>query len=173
MNQRRVNLISPLERVYKKALAQLTLPFSSLTQGTREIIGFCALIALTTLLLARPTVPALNEAYNEGDIVRRTITAPSDIIVTDASETQRRQQAARSAKPPVFQYDSSIAETSVKNFREAWLGLQKQKAEGKKLEWQAAGGAAALVNAIAAHGFAGAAPITTGLTFIVVPLPKT
>lgn len=154
MNQRRANLTSPLERAFKTALAQVTLPFSRLSPATREVVGFCALIAVSTLLLARPTQPALTELYNEGDVVRRTIAAPADIVVTDPSETERRQQAARLAQPPVFQYDSGLAETAVKTFREAWLSLQKQKAEGKKLEWQAAGGSPALVNAIAAHGFA-------------------
>ena len=93
MNQRRASLTSPLTRVYKQVLALMLRPFSGLSQETREIIGFCALVAATTLLLARPTTQALPENYAEGEIVRRTVTAPDDLSIADPGENGRRQDA--------------------------------------------------------------------------------
>jgi hypothetical protein len=155
MNQRRASLTSPLERAFKQAQAFALRPFARLSPATREVIGFCVLVAATMLLLARPAQQTAFETYNEGDVVRRTVTAPSDLRVPDEAETERRRQKARETQLPVFIYDATAGETAVKKFRDAWLTLQRQKGEGKKPEWTAAGGSPALVAAVAAHGFSG------------------
>jgi putative nucleotidyltransferase with HDIG domain len=72
----------------------------------------------------------------------------------DQAETERRKNIARESTRPVFNFDSSRAETSVQSFRSDWDDLKAQSASGqnKSLVWDGEGGPA-VARAIAAHNF--------------------
>ena len=151
MNARRANLSSPFARAGKRLRARGQMLLARLAPRTQAVLGLALLVLLTTLILARPMQQALPEKYIEGDIVRRTVVAPTDLTVPNQAETERRQKLARDRQPPIFSYDTQPAETARRTFREAWESLREQKQGNKKLEWKAKGGSYALVQAIAAH----------------------
>lgn len=153
MNPRRANLSTPWGRASKRLWRRAETAFMELKPRTRNGLGFGLLVVMTTLLLARPVQQALPENYLEGDIVRRTVVSPTDLVVVDQAETERRQKAARDAQLPVFVYDTNLAENAKRNFRAAWQSLAQQKQDNKKLEWKAEGSSPALIRAIAAHNF--------------------
>ncbi len=95
---RRPRFKSPLSEARDRALRAATLPFRRLPPTTRFLVGFFALAALTTLLLAR-THSALTsaEVYQEGDVVRADVVAPADITSEDARQTEARRAAARAS----------------------------------------------------------------------------
>src|SRR6185369_4260538 len=91
--------------------------------------------------------------YNFGEVVTRSIISPADLTAVDQAETERRKTAARESTRPVFNYDSSRAESSVQSFRSAWEDLQKQTTSGQKsFNWSGEGGPT-VAQTIIAHGF--------------------
>ena len=86
---------------------------------TRYLIGFVILVILTTLLLLTNYTSGYPTHYKEGDVVSRAIIARADITTVDLTETERRKSAARALTRPVFNFDSSRAETSAQSFRAA------------------------------------------------------
>jgi putative nucleotidyltransferase with HDIG domain len=107
------------------------------------------------LLLLSDYSPGFSEKYKEGDVVSRAIISPADITTVDVPETEKRRQAARDATRPIFNFDSSRAETSVQSFRAAWDQLKQQSAApqaGKPPNWTGNGGQA-VARAIIAHNF--------------------
>src|SRR5690349_1298365 len=78
----------------------------------------------------------------------------SDLSAVDQAETEKRKNTARETTRPVFNFDSSRAETSVQSFRSAWDDLKGQSTSGqnKSLNWNGEGGPA-VAQAIAAHKF--------------------
>ncbi|HEY0367150.1 MAG TPA: HDIG domain-containing protein, partial [Pyrinomonadaceae bacterium] len=70
------------------------------------------------------------------------------------AETEKRKNIARETTRPVFNFDSSRAETSVQSFRSAWDNLHEQatSSQNKSLVWNGEGGQA-VAQAIAAHNF--------------------
>ena len=124
---RRPSFNTPLSDASERALRALKHPFLLLRPTHRFLLGFFALAALTTLLLAR-THSTLTSAdiYQVGDIVRADVVAPADITGEDARQTETLREAARRAAPPVWDYDPARAEAAVQSFRSSWLTLRQQ-----------------------------------------------
>lgn len=143
---------TPFSQARDKLMAYAFRPLMYFRPRTRFLIGCTLLVIVTTLLLSNRS-SSFNENYRLGEVVGRTIIAPADITTVDAAETEERKAAARESTRPVFNLDSSRAETSVQSFRSAWEQLKKQNAEGQKSPvWNGEGGAA-VAQAIAAHKF--------------------
>jgi putative nucleotidyltransferase with HDIG domain len=124
---RRPRFDSPLTQARKLLLPAFARPLKWFRPATRFLIGFFALAALTTLLLAR-TRSALTsaEVYQEGEVVRAAVVAPADISVEDVRETERRREAARRDATQVWDYDDAQIESAVQSFRASWAALQRQ-----------------------------------------------
>lgn len=145
---------TPLSQARDKVLAYLIRPFMVFEPRTRFLIGCALLVVLTTLLLQTNYSSAYPTHFTEGEVVGRAITAPADITTVDLAETEKRRTAAREATRPVFNFDSTRAETSAQSFRAAWEELKKQIAAGerKTAHWNGEGGPA-VARAIIAHNF--------------------
>jgi cyclic-di-AMP phosphodiesterase PgpH len=122
---------TPFSQARDKLLAYAIRPLMVFQPRTRFLIGCATLVTLTTLLLITNYSSAFPEDYKEGEVLGRDIVAPADINAIDATETERRKEAAREATRPVFNYDSSRAETSAQSLRAGWEELQEQVAPGK------------------------------------------
>ena len=118
------------------------------------LIGFGFLVAVTTALLLAIIQPAYAGEYHEGEIVRASIVARSDVSGVDIAETERRRNAARQATRPVFNFDSTRGASSARSFRAAWEDLRRQSeaAPGQALTWSGEGGSA-VARAIVAKNF--------------------
>src|SRR6267378_7796598 len=111
---------------------------------TRFLIGFGALVVITTPLLLNTYSSSFAEDYREGDIIRGSIVARGDITAVDISETERRRNAARQATRPVFNYDSTRGESSSRSFQAGWDDLKQQlqaKRNHTEVTWSGEGGA--------------------------------
>ncbi len=106
-------------------------PFMVFQPRTRFLIGCAILVTLTTLLLVTNYFSGFYETYKEGEVLGRDIVSPADITAVDEPETERRRVAARETARPVFNFDSSRAETSVQSFRADWEELKKQIAPNR------------------------------------------
>jgi Predicted membrane-associated HD superfamily hydrolase len=146
---------SPLGQARDKLVSYAISPFMMFESRTRFLILFSLLVVLTTLLLLTSHSSGINENYKEGDVLTHAIIAPADITTVDLAETEQKRTAARRATRPVFNFDSSRAETSVQSFRSGWEELKKQNSLGqnKALSWNGEGGPA-VARAIIAHNFA-------------------
>ena len=145
---------TPFSQARDKLLAYATRPLMVFQPRTRFLIGCGALVLLTTLLLLTNRSSSFNENYKLGDVLGRSIVAPTDITAVDQAETDRRKTAARESTRAVFNWDSSRAETSVQSFRSNWEDLQKQTTNGqnKSPVWNGEGGPA-VAQAIISHNF--------------------
>lgn len=136
-----------------KIIAYLLRPLMWFRPRTRFLIACSILVLLTTLLLLTSRGSSFNEDYKPGDVLSRSIVAPTDVNAVDQVETEKRKNIARQSTRPVFNFDSSRAETSVQSFRSAWDNLEEQSNAGQKpLVWNGEGGSA-VAQAIAAHKF--------------------
>jgi putative nucleotidyltransferase with HDIG domain len=117
---------TPFSQARDKLLAYAIRPFMVFEPRTRFLIGYALLVTLTTALLVTNYYPGFSENYKEGEILARDVVSPADITAVDEAETERRRLAAREATRPVFNYDSSRAETSVESLRAGWQELQQQ-----------------------------------------------
>jgi membrane-associated HD superfamily phosphohydrolase len=124
---------TPFSQARDKLLAYAIRPFMVFQPRTRFLIGCAVLVTLTTLLLITDYSSGFNETYKEGEVLARDIVAPADITTVDQSETNRKKDAAREAANPVFNYDSTRAETSVQSFRAGWEDLKQQIAPNKNI----------------------------------------
>ena len=145
---------TPFSEARDKLLAYATRPIMVFQPRTRFLIGCGALVLLTTLLLQTSRSPGINENYQLGEVLGRSIIAPTDITAIDQAETERLKAAARESTRAVFNWDSSRAETSVQSFRSDWEDLQKQTTSGqnKSPVWNGEGGPA-VAQAIISHNF--------------------
>ena len=144
---------TPVSQARDKLMAYAIRPLMVFQPRTRFLIGCSVLVILTTLLLLTTRFSSFNENYKVGDVLGRSIVVPADLTVVDQAETERRRDAARESTRPVFNFDSSRAETSVQSFRSAWDDLEKQSTSGQKsFIWNGEGGPA-VAQAIIAHGF--------------------
>jgi cyclic-di-AMP phosphodiesterase PgpH len=145
---------SPLSQARDKTIAYVMRPLLLFKPRTRFLIACSVLVLLTTLLLLTNRGSSFNENYQLGEVLGRSIIAPTDLSGVDQAETERRKNIARETTRPVFNYDSSRAETSVQSFRSAWDDLKAQStaSQNKSLVWNGEGGAA-VAKAIAAHNF--------------------
>ena len=120
---------------------------------TRFLIACSVLVLLTTLLLLSNRGSTFNEDYKVGEVLSRSIIAPTDVNAVDQAETEKRKNLARESTRPVFNFDSTRTETSVQSFRSDWDNLEEQSKNGQKpLVWNGEGGPA-VARAVAAHKF--------------------
>jgi putative nucleotidyltransferase with HDIG domain len=154
MSKRIQDLKSPTTKWREKVSAVVTKPLRSLSADQRFWLGFAVLCLLTTLFINNPLWRASGEHdYKEGDIVRESIIAPSDVYFSDTDETERLRAEARNSVKPIFRYESNKADRAVQTFLSSWEKLQrrgsgeaansKQANAAAKAEtfWTGAGGA--------------------------------
>ncbi len=127
-SKRRPNLVSPFARARNSALASLTQPFRWFSPQKRLIITFLFFVVVTTLLLGYPFTRVTTEQYKEGDVVQRTIYAPTDISGVDTTETERRRREAIESVKPIFTHDPARAARAEQSFRDTWEELKNQSA---------------------------------------------
>jgi len=119
-------------------------PLQAFKPQTRFLIGFVALVLITTPLLLSNYSSSFSADYREGDIIRGSIVARGDITAVDISETERRRNAARQATRPIFNFDSTRGESSSRSFQAAWDDLKLQLQQNRnhtQLTWSGEGGA--------------------------------
>src|SRR6476620_9788192 len=141
---RRPRFTTRFSRTRDLAVAYVMRPLEAFQPRTRFLIGFAALVLITTPLLFSNNSSSVSADYREGDVIRRDIVANGDITTVDISETERRRNAARQATRPIFNFDSTRGESSSRSFRAAWEDLRSQtaaKPAGKALTWSGDGGA--------------------------------
>ncbi|HZE70618.1 MAG TPA: HDIG domain-containing protein [Pyrinomonadaceae bacterium] len=145
---------TPFAQARDAMLRYAVRPFYYFSRPTRVIIAVSLLILSTTLLLSHSYWSGISEDYREGDVVTRTVIAPSDITTIDIPETEKRRDAAREATRPIFNFDSSRGDSAAQSFRAAWEDLKRQgsSGSGRPLKWTGEGGAA-VAKAIATHHF--------------------
>jgi cyclic-di-AMP phosphodiesterase PgpH len=150
----RPRLKSPSSQARDKIIAYVLRPMMTFKPRTRFLIACSILVLLTTLLLLSNRGSTFNEEYKLGEVLGRSIIAPTDLSAVDQAETEKRKNIARETTRPVFNFDSSRAETSVQSFRSDWDELESQSTSGqnKSLTWNGEGGAA-VAKAIVAHNF--------------------
>jgi putative nucleotidyltransferase with HDIG domain len=128
-------------------------PFKVLKPATRFAIGFIGLVIVTASLLLSNYSSGFADEYSEGDVIRSNVVARTDLTGIDIAETERRRNTARQTTHPIFNFDSTRAETSARSFRAAWEDLKRQAEAGKStLEWSGEGGSG-VARAIAAHKY--------------------
>src|SRR4029079_19668374 len=144
---------TPVTQARDKLIAYAMRPLMVFKPRTRFLIACSALVLLTTLLLLTNRGSSFNDNYQLGEVIGRSIVAPTDLTAVDQAETERRKNIARETSRPVFNFDSNRAETSVQSFRQDWNDLKVQSDEGSKsLVWSGEGGPA-VAQALAAHKF--------------------
>ncbi len=117
---------TPLSQARDKLIAYAMRPLMFFRPRTRFLIGCSVLVLLTTFLLLNTHSSVLSENYKEGEVLTRAIVVPADITAVDLAETERRKTAARAATRPVFNFDSTRAETSVQSFLANWEELNEK-----------------------------------------------
>jgi len=140
---RRPRFTTRFSRTRDLAVAYAMRPLEVFQPRTRFLIGFAALVLITTPLLFSNNSSSVSADYHEGDVIRRDIVANGDITTVDISETERRRNAARQATRPIFNFDSTRGESSSRSFEAAWddLKLQlQQKPHHTELSWSGEGG---------------------------------
>src|SRR4030095_10452161 len=143
---------TPLSAARDKLGGYALRPLMVFEPRTRFIIACCALVILTTLLLLNVS-SGFSDNYKEGEVLNKTIVVTADITPVDVVEPEKRKAAAREATRPVFNFDSSRAETSAQSFRAGWEALKKQDGTAQPSNlWSGVGGKA-ITSAIAAHKF--------------------
>ena len=143
---------TPLSQARDKFVRYLVRPFEFFQPQTRLYVGFACLVLVTTFLLITNLSPGPAEDYREGEVVTRSIVSHLDITATDLVETEKRKAAARETARPVFNFDSTRAESSAQSFRAAWMDLKNQRNNGASPEWRGEGGPD-VARAIIAHQF--------------------
>ncbi len=145
---------SPFSQARDKTIAYVLRPLMVFKPRTRFLIACSILVLLTTLLLITNRGSSFNENYQLGEVLGRSIIAPTDLTAVDQAETERLKNIARGTARAVFNFDSSRAEASVQSFRSDWADLESQSTSGQNrlLIWNGEGGPA-VARAIAAHNF--------------------
>jgi putative nucleotidyltransferase with HDIG domain len=119
-------------------------PFKWFSLRTRFILTFIFFVVVTTLLVGNPFSRITAENYRDGDVVRRTIYAPTDIAGVDTTGTEKRRREAMETTRPVFTHDPARADRAVQSFREAWEEVKKQATQSRgaseELSWPGEGG---------------------------------
>ena len=150
---RRPRFTTRFSRARDLAVNYLTGPLRLFKPRTLFLIGFGALVLITTPLLLNSYSSSLAADYREGDVIRGSIVSRGDITAIDISETERRREAARRVTRPIFNFDSTRGETSSRSFQSAWddLKLQLQESRSKPdITWNGEGGAT-IGGALSAH----------------------
>ena len=145
---------TPVSEARDKIIAYAMRPLMMFQPRTRFLIACSILVLLTTLLLITNRGSNFSEGYQLGEVLGRSIIAPADLTAVDQAETERRKNIARETTRPVFNFDSSRAETSVQSFRSAWddLKAQSTSSQNKSFIWNGEGGPG-VAQAIISHKF--------------------
>ena len=144
---------TPFSQARDKLMAYAIRPLMVFQPRTRFLIGCSVLVILTTLLLLSNRSFTFNDNYKLGEVLARSIIAPADLTAADQGETEKRKNIARETTRPVFNFDSSRAETSVQSFRSAWEDLKlTSSGPNKSPVWNGEGGPA-VAQAIISHNF--------------------
>jgi cyclic-di-AMP phosphodiesterase PgpH len=151
---RRVRFTTALTTLRDACVWYIFRPLDALPPSIRFAVGFGVLIAVTSLLLFRTHASDVSASYKEGEVVKSNIISPADISSNDATETERRREAARDTTRPIFSFDATRGESSAQSFRAAWEKLQSDSESQRKTPpaWNGEGGAA-VARAIVAHRF--------------------
>src|SRR5215211_1965078 len=88
---------TPVSQARDKLLAYAIRPLIVFQPRTRFLIGCGVLALLTTLLLVSNRPSNFNEDYKPGEVLGRSIVAPTDLTAVDHAETEKRKEAAREA----------------------------------------------------------------------------
>src|SRR6185503_21259492 len=123
---RRPRFTTRFSRARDLALGYLMGPLHAFKPRTLFLIGFGSLVLITTPLLFINTSSSFAENYREGEVIRGSIVARSDITAIDIAETERRRNVARQGTRPIFIFDSTRGETSSRSFQAAWDDLKLQ-----------------------------------------------
>lgn len=136
-----------LDRMRKRAVGYLRVPYDKISPAQRFWIGFVIFSLVTTLLISNPAWRTTTAAYSEGDIARETIVSPADISVVDEEATRSMREASKQAIKPIFNFRSDSSDEAMRTFRTAWEKLQRsaravgQNGEGSQsIEWDGPGG---------------------------------
>jgi putative nucleotidyltransferase with HDIG domain len=143
---------TPFSEARDKLLGYALRPLRVFSPRTRFVIGCSSLVILTTLLLMNYSI-GFSDNYREGEVLTKSIIVPADITTVDIAETERRREAAREASRPVFNFDSSRAETTVQSFRAEWEELKKHENPGPQSNLSTGISGKAFASALAAHKF--------------------
>jgi putative nucleotidyltransferase with HDIG domain len=143
---------TPLSQARDKFARYLIRPFEFFQPQTRLYIGFAGLVLLTTLLIGTNFAPRFTANYKVGEVVTQKVVSPADITTIDVAETERRKTEARELTRPIFNFDSTRANSSAQSFRAAWAELKDQKTNQGTANWNGEGGQE-VARAIIAHQF--------------------
>ena len=116
MSKRLPELATPLTKLRKRILGLAEGLLGRLNRRQRFWLGFTLLCLITTSLIYNPFLAVAVDSYEEGDIARETIVAPSDISVTDEGRTAGMRNAARESVQPVFRVESNRGEQVAQKF---------------------------------------------------------
>jgi putative nucleotidyltransferase with HDIG domain len=147
----RPRFTTPLSQARDRLARYVIRPFDAFQPQTRLYIGFGGVVLITTLLLFSNISIGPTQQYEEGDVVSRSLISPADITTTDIPETEKRKNLARESTRPVFNYDSTRAETSAQSFRALWNQLKNQQTSA--VDNSRDNSNAGLVSALKAHNF--------------------
>ncbi len=153
MSKRIQDLKSPVTKWRELLFTIVSRPFAALSKTQQFWFGFALFCLITTFLIHNPFWRASGEQlYKEGDIVRESIIAPTDINFADSEESEKLKLEAKKAVKPIFRYESNKAEQAVQRFLSAWEKLQRHGGENSNTKqsnsdtktethWTGAGGA--------------------------------
>src|ERR1041385_2354018 len=82
---------SPFTQARDKIIAYALRPLMAFKPRTRFLIACSVLVLLTTLLLLTNRGSSFNENYKIGDVLSRSIIAPTDVNAVDQAETEKRK----------------------------------------------------------------------------------
>src|SRR5678815_579768 len=80
---------SPFSQARDKTIAYVLRPLMVFKPRTRFLIACSILVLLTTLLLLTNRGASFNENYQLGEVLGRSIIAPTDLTAVDQAETER------------------------------------------------------------------------------------
>jgi len=132
-----------LDKLRKKFLGYLRVPYDKLSANQRFWIGFAFLSLLTTLLINNPIWRTTAAGYIEGDIARESIVAPADITVENKQETAALREAVKEGIKPRFNFQPNRADEAEQTFLSAWEKFERTSPgaqNGSFPEWDGAGG---------------------------------
>ena len=80
---------TPLSQARDKTIAYALRPLMAFKPRTRFLIACSILVLLTTLLLLTNRGSSFNENYKHGEVLGRSIIAPTDLTAVDQAETEK------------------------------------------------------------------------------------
>jgi hypothetical protein len=91
---------TPFSEARDKTIAYVLRPLMRFQPRTRFLIACSILVLLTTVLLLTNRASSFNENYSLGEVLSRSIIAPTDLTAVDQAETEKRKNIARQPNNP-------------------------------------------------------------------------